>query len=686
MGKPPRLSACIFLAFSLVFLCVALSGFISETDSADQSMPNIFTWQPRSDALIDRVEGVGAVVDDKLYVFSGFTDADLHTTAQIDRYDPVTDSWTTVGEMPLPTTHFNPIVDGQTVWFVGGFVGDHPGPPTTNTWKYHVSTNTWEPGPPLLVARASGSLTRCGRYLYYFGGFLEDRDTTVADHWRLNLDAPNPLWETRATLPEPRGHLSSVTLGNDIYAIGGQVRHDRDSVDHASLYRYNTVSDAWETLADLPTPRSHAEPGTFVYRGRIILVGGRNNAILRPSEMNSIAMYDPPTDTWLALPKLPFIRIAPIARPFGNEIIVTNGGEWWNNPQRVTLSGVLDHTWELDHPTAPISLSETVGGIIDNRLLLVSDATTATLAFDLSTGSWITETLAIRPFATLGHIAETVEGKLYLFGGTDEATSKVQIYDSALNNWSLGEDMPFAATNSAAARIGDWIYVSGGKTASMYSNAFGRYNIANDKWETLPPLPIAVVYAAAASDGNRLFLFGGNHEQGSSDVVQAYDPASQTWSVSTNPTAGLASLPQPRSRAGRAIFLGGEFYLIGGIGADASPIATLDVYNPITSTWRQEGNQPLPRVGSWPAMIADRIYLVGGVHDSGVLSHELIVYNAVPLVAPPIVDECETSALTPTSIAEATPTISSSSEPTSTPIITRTPSELKSIYLPILFT
>jgi N-acetylneuraminic acid mutarotase len=686
MGVPPRSPAFIFVGLSILFLSAALSGFVPTTKSADPSSPTIFTWQPRSDALIDRVEGVGAVVDGKLYVFSGFKDPQLRTAAQVDRYDPTTDSWATVGEMPVLTTHFNPVVDGQTVWFVGGFVGDHPGPPTTNTWKYHVPTNIWEPGPPLPAARASGSLARCGRYLYYFGGFLEDRDTTVADHWRLNLDDPNALWETRTMLPEPRGHLSSVTIGNDIYAIGGQIRHDRDPIDLTSLYRYDTTSDSWVVLADLPTPRSHAEPGTFVYRGRIVLVGGRNSTILRPSELNSIVMYDPPTDTWLALPKLPFTRLAPIAQPFGNEIIVTNGGEWWNNPKRVTLAGVLDRTWELGHPTAPISLSETVGGIIDHRLLLVSNATSATLAFDLSTGSWITETLATRPFATQGHTADAVEGKLYLFGGTDEAISKVQIYDSALNSWSLGADMPFAATNSAATRIGDWIYVSGGKTASIHTNAFARYSISNGNWEPLPPLPMAVVDAAAASDGNRLFLFGGHHEQGSSDVVQAYDPASETWSISTNPTAGLAALPQPRSRAGRAIFLGGEFYLIGGVGADGTPIATMDVYNPITSTWRQEGNQPLPRAGSWPATIADRIYLVGGVHASGALSQELIVYNAVPLVSNPVVDECETVFLTPTSMPESTPTISPSPEPTPTLVTTRTPSELKCIYLPILFT
>jgi N-acetylneuraminic acid mutarotase len=684
--SPARSSIIVFMSLSLLLLAFALVIILPTIGSADPLPSTVFTWESRSDALIDRVEGVGAVVDDKLYVFSGFIDEDLHIAAQVDRYDMATDSWATIGEMPVPTTHLNPVVDGQTIWFAGGFVGDHPGPATNNVWKYSVPTNTWAAGPALPDARAAGTLIRCGRYLHYFGGFLTDRNTTTTDHWRLHIDDPAATWEAVAALPEPLGHLSSALIDGKIYAIGGQLYHDRDPVDKTSVYRYDTASNSWSALASLPTPRSHAEPGTFVYRGRIIVVGGRNNAIIRPSELSTITMYDPPTNTWIALPKLPFTRLAPIAQPFGNEIIVTNGGEWWNKPERTTLAGVLDNTWELGHPTLPISLGEATSGIIDHRLFVVSNATSSTLAFDLSSDKWITETLAAPLLASRGQAAEVAAGKFYLFGGTDAAATRLQIYDPAANSWSFGSDMPFAAAYSAVTRIGDWIYISGGEVGGAHTNAFGRYNIVSGIWEILPPLPVAVVNAAAGSDGQRFYLFGGSTEQNVLDIVQVYDPASSTWQTSNTAGGAIAALPRPRSNAGRALFLGGEFYLTSGKGSDGSPVASVDIYNPTNATWRQGADQPVPRYNTWPSAIADRIYIAGGSIATGEASAMLEVYNAVPLTAMTDPSECETATPSATPILDSTPTLFPSPEASPTAPTTPTPAQIRCLYLPIFFT
>ena len=624
-----RIIVLLLIISSLFFSLLIIIPIVR---SADQPAA-IFTWQQRAPALIDRVEGISAVVDGKLYVFGGFFDKDLQVAAQVDRYDPVTDTWTSIGQMPVPTTHLNPVVDDHTIWFAGGFVGNHPGPVTANVWKYDVINNIWSAGTALPEARAGGALARNGRTLHYFGGFLADRDTTATDHWTLNLDDPLASWQTAAPLPEPLGHQSAITLDGLIYSIGGQLRHDRDPVDSSAVYVYDSVNNSWSIRASLPAPRSHAEPGTFLFNGRIVVVGGRNNTAIGTSELQSVVMYDPPTDTWLALPNLPFTRIAPIAQIFDNYILMTNGGQWWNNPQRVTLSGIFDNSWELTHPTLPISVSEAVSGIVGNKLVLVSGTSTTTLAFDMSADRWLDPAaLAPRPLVASGHAVETVGQRLYLFGGSGTAAGKVQLYDPITNAWSLGANMPFAAADSAVTCIGGMVYVAGGQRTGQAIAEVARYDPQSDSWEALPPLPVAVFQAAAASDGTKFYVFGGNDGTGSLNLVQAYDPLTGTWQTSADPAAAVIAMPRPRSGAGRALYTGSAFYLLGGVDATGTPISVSDIYSLADRSWVQGFTLPTPRKNMWPSLIANRVYLAGGTDALAAPSANLEIYNLGPCI------------------------------------------------------
>ena len=76
-----------------------------------------------------RYEAAGMVVDDKLYVFGGYRNKQIQVTARSDVYDPATDSWARIADMPEPLTHAGQVAHGTTIWLLGGFVGDNPGRP-----------------------------------------------------------------------------------------------------------------------------------------------------------------------------------------------------------------------------------------------------------------------------------------------------------------------------------------------------------------------------------------------------------------------------------------------------------------------------------------------------------------------------------------------------------------------------
>lgn len=323
----------------------AIGGFntkLNYVEITSTTGTSLFKWDIAASSPIDRFEGPGAVVNDKLYVFGGFFNGELKATQRVDVYNPVTDNWTRLADMPIAVTHLNAAVDGQTIWFAGGFQGNHPGPVIDDVWKYHVTSDTWSRGPSLPEARGAGALVRLGEELHYFGGYEADRDTSAGDHWVLSLEG-GTTWKPAAPLPNPRGHLGGAALGGKIYAIGGAYGHDSKPVDVDAVHAYDPTTNTWKAVASLPTPRSHFEPGTTILDNRLLIIGGRSKQMGQIG-LRDVTEYDPATNTWIALPSLPVPLSAPIAQVIGNQIIVTNGGlNGFSSPQSTTRIGVLDN-------------------------------------------------------------------------------------------------------------------------------------------------------------------------------------------------------------------------------------------------------------------------------------------------------------------------------------------------------
>jgi N-acetylneuraminic acid mutarotase len=271
---------------------------------------------------IPRFEAASAVVRNQLFVFGGFETIDLRATTRSDRYDPATNSWTRIADLPEPVTHAGIAVDGDYVWIVGGFVGHNPGQATDRVWRYDTRNDRWEPGPSLPQPRASAPLVRHQRSLHYFGGLRSDRRTDSSDHWRLDLDSPT-AWTPRAPLPDARNHLGGVELDGMIYAIGGQYDHDGPYKDVAAVHGYDPVKDSWRELAPLPDGRSHFEPGTFTANGKIVIVGGRAN---RREVLYEVTAYDPKTNRWQDLVPTPVPTRAPTAQLVGERVLIGLGG------------------------------------------------------------------------------------------------------------------------------------------------------------------------------------------------------------------------------------------------------------------------------------------------------------------------------------------------------------------------
>ena len=292
-----------------------------------------FNWTVGTPSPIARVEAGGAVINDKIYVFGGFTNTSMEASLQSHVYDPSTDVWTRLADMPAKITHSMCAVDGNIVWFVAGFDGNDPGIAVDNVYKYNIDTDSWSQGPNLPASRGGGGTAIVGRELHYFGGYSADRKTNNADHWVLDLDNPTS-WTTAADLPSPRGHFGVAVFNGKIYAVGGQFGHDGANSESDLMHVYDPATNTWTQAPSLPFPRSHHEAGTIVHEDHIIVVGGQSAV---STSINDISAYDLATETWKTLPTLPNNIIGSVAAIINNQLYVTTGslnGE--TNPQATT--------------------------------------------------------------------------------------------------------------------------------------------------------------------------------------------------------------------------------------------------------------------------------------------------------------------------------------------------------------
>lgn len=306
-----------------------------------------FAWGAGAVSPIDHYEGSGAVVGSEVLVFGGYYDDLFRATATAHAYDLATNSWRSLADVPELITHAPAVVDGNSVWLLGGYVGDSPGGATASVWIYDVATDLWRPGPPLPERRGAGAAAVVGRELHYFGGTDRTQDTEDdidrPDHWVLDLDLP-VAWTSRAPLPNPRNHLGAATLEGKVYAVGGQLRDHRSDDNQDDVHVYDPATDAWAQVANLPRGRGHLMWSTIAIDGHLVAAGGLVGApVSAPATSSAVTAYDPADDVWFNLAPLPATRKSPVFAEVGDRIVLTQGAT--NVPRGETWTGTLSVTW-----------------------------------------------------------------------------------------------------------------------------------------------------------------------------------------------------------------------------------------------------------------------------------------------------------------------------------------------------
>jgi N-acetylneuraminic acid mutarotase len=202
-------------------------------------------------------------------------------------------------------------------------------------------------------------------------------------------------------------------------------------------------------------------------------------------------------------------------------------------------------------------------------------------------------------------------------------------------------DLPAAVSSFGAAVVGDHVYVYGGHTGRAHSYStettrgeFCRLNLKKpDKWESLAGGP-KLQGLALVAHGGKLYRIGGMQPQNAK--TEKTDTRSQACCAVFDPETGkwsdIEPLPEPRS-SHDAIVVGDTLYVFGGWRLNGTAGKTEWHAHGLKLNLSRSGGkwerveQPFKRRALVMAALDNRIYVIGGLNESGKVERTVSVFD-----------------------------------------------------------
>ena len=286
----------------------------------------------------------GVVMGEKVYMTVGIAenDEDYHRVFQ---YDPSKDNWS---RLPLLKVIFFAIAqfEGNLIT-VGGWV-PYKGV-SGKVYRLEEQSQKWEKFfKPMPTARYCASVATTQSAIVASGGstgFMDGKAVTCASVEVYSSETSQ--WHAADPLPVPCGGMTSVTIADIWYQLGGGGTDDNDltTVLYASLTTliqkatsptHQPASDVsvWKTLPDTPMKASAA----VSLSGNLLAIGGEKNEI---GVSPAVYIFSPFTNSWvMATGDLPEPRCvcAAVQLP-SNQVLVIGGTDDQDKPTKTVFLG-----------------------------------------------------------------------------------------------------------------------------------------------------------------------------------------------------------------------------------------------------------------------------------------------------------------------------------------------------------
>jgi N-acetylneuraminic acid mutarotase len=200
-----------------------------------------------------------------LYVLGGYgRTLDRNTSSEFLRYDPATDRWSRMPDMPEPRAAMAAGVVGDRLIVAGGAIDDVP---QSSGFAFDFRTGEWSRIPSMNTRREHVGATVVGDELYVLGGRTTGNFATRTAE---AFDANERRWRRLPPMPVGSGGLGAVTVHGEVIAVGGG--NDEARTVTGAVQEWEPREDRWKEISSMRTPRhGHA---TAALRDEIWVFGG----------------------------------------------------------------------------------------------------------------------------------------------------------------------------------------------------------------------------------------------------------------------------------------------------------------------------------------------------------------------------------------------------------------------------
>jgi N-acetylneuraminic acid mutarotase len=238
---------------------------------------------------------------------------------------------------------FGAINHQNHLYIVGGHQGaEHTYPPESFTGRvtsYDIKAKVWLDKASRLHPSHGFQLASYQNFVFAFGGFAYEENNypkwksiSIVERYNPQTDS----WEEMGHMPRNRSSNVAMKINDKVYLIGGwdatpKYYNDIDGTFHDEIDVYDLKRNTWSTLATR-LPKKRRAFSAFVKDGLIYMAGGISEGGSHFSLLDDFTVFDPITETFSELPKLPFATFAPAAGTLGNEAYIFGGmfktGAW----------------------------------------------------------------------------------------------------------------------------------------------------------------------------------------------------------------------------------------------------------------------------------------------------------------------------------------------------------------------
>ncbi len=271
-------------------------------------------WQEKAFYPVNILDQAVAAQGGIVYSFSGVTSAAV--TANSYKYNPATNTWTSIAPLPSARQLASAVSDGTYIYILGGSDAYLGGSVTSTLYRYNPATDTYVQLAPYNVPTTAQAAAFLNGKIYRIAGCSTPNCSAILSSVDV-YDISSNTWSMAANYPISMGLFTATGLDGYVWAAGG------DFGQGSKAYRYDPLTNIWDdaALADLSQTRS--SPSSGVVNGRWIIAGGSGSGGVGYSAV----VYNPGTNSWSSLPPMPNPSARGGAASTGSTLYVV-GGIW----------------------------------------------------------------------------------------------------------------------------------------------------------------------------------------------------------------------------------------------------------------------------------------------------------------------------------------------------------------------